>query len=716
MEQDMMTMTCTVENAGDGCIADPINTLSPLEETDKNDVMQTPQTAYLITDTNGIVLLEQRGNMFLSVSNEMNNLNYTGISTSPELQGRQLLTTSATGPLLTSVQQEGMVDPQGMGVLLGVQTDVGERLDSTDISDTTNEQLLDNADDITVSPTSKQSDKPPEQKKRGGWPKGKRRKNVPNVNAPKAPLTGYVMYAIERRQEIKESNPELTFPEVTKILGNEWSTLDSEKKQKYLLAAQEDKKRYMEQLKTFQQSDAYMSAMKKKKGKGFPPGQEVEEAFPYTMDEEEGSMNELYCRVCDQYFSSLHNKKEHMFGRQHLQNITGEIQKDLQLQAEQESRDLAETSLVSSHLGNESSQSGDGICVSQLDILDRTSPVDVQGFINGFLQENLDREFEIKQIRRHFKLIQEENNFLIKQINELKLYQNKLEEEVAQYKTNNISINRQGHREALSIMASWRDREIKGVLLDITGALFESGSREPIEGSVEAIQRLKSAGLPVRFCTNETTMTRTMLTEKLHKLGFTMNEKEIFPPIPAVCKVLQKRNLRPHLLVHPKAAPDFDGVDTVNPNCVILGDATTEFSYHNLNKAFLTLMAMKEPVLFSLGLGRYYREDGELTLDVGPFTKALEFAADVKAEVVGKPSPTFFNSVLEDMDVGAENAVMVGDDIVSDVGGAQACGMLGIQVRTGKFRCQDENHPTVKPDAFADNLLAAVNLILQASK
>lgn len=34
---------------------------------------------------------------------------------------------------------------------------------------------------------------------------------------------------------------------------------------------------------------------------------------------------------------------------------------------------------------------------------------------------------------------------------------------------------------------------------------------------------------------------------------------------------------------------------------------------------------------------------------------ALQFAADVKAEVVGKPSPTFFNSVLEDMDVGAEN-------------------------------------------------------------
>lgn len=28
---------------------------------------------------------------------------------------------------------------------------------------------------------------------------------------------------------------------------------------------------------------------------------------------------ELYCRTCDQWFTSLHNKKEHLYGRQHLQ-------------------------------------------------------------------------------------------------------------------------------------------------------------------------------------------------------------------------------------------------------------------------------------------------------------------------------------------------------------------------------------------------------------
>ena len=29
---------------------------------------------------------------------------------------------------------------------------------------------------------------------------------------------------------------------------------------------------------------------------------------------------------------------------------------------------------------------------------------------------------------------------------------------------------------------------------------------------------------------------------------------------------------------------------------------------------------------------------------------------------------------------------MIGDDLISDVGGAQGCGLAGILVRTGKYR------------------------------
>jgi len=55
---------------------------------------------------------------------------------------------------------------------------------------------------------------------------------------------------------------------------------------------------------------------------------------------------------------------------------------------------------------------------------------------------------------------------------------------------------------------------------------------------------------------------------------------------------------------------------------------------------------------------------------------------------------------------------MIGDDIVSDVGGAQNCGIQGILVRTGKYRLSDENHPKVTPNRIVDNLSQFVNLLL----
>ena len=116
--------------------------------------------------------------------------------------------------------------------------------------------------------------------------------------------------------------------------------------------------------------------------------------------------------------------------------------------------------------------------------------------------------------------------------------------------------------------------------------------------------------------------------------------------------------------------------------------------------------------LYSLGKGKFYREDGELTLDVGPFTAALEYATEKDSKVVGKPAAEFFQTALNDIGCKTEEAIMIGDDIVSDVGGAQRCGIQGVLVRTGKFRPSDENHPKVTPDKIVDNLKTFVDFIL----
>ncbi|XP_041522453.1 phospholysine phosphohistidine inorganic pyrophosphate phosphatase isoform X1 [Microtus oregoni] len=206
-------------------------------------------------------------------------------------------------------------------------------------------------------------------------------------------------------------------------------------------------------------------------------------------------------------------------------------------------------------------------------------------------------------------------------------------------------------------MAVWAERlaGVRGVLLDISGVLYDSGAGggAAIAGSVEAVARLKRSPLKVRFCTNESQKSRRELVGLLQRLGFDISEGEVTAPAPATCQILKERGLRPHLLVHDGVRSEFDDIDMSNPNCVVIADAGESFSYKNMNRAFQVLMELENPVLISLGKGRYYKETSGLMLDVGGYMKALEYACGIEAEVVGKPSPEFFKSALQAIGVEA---------------------------------------------------------------
>ncbi|XP_017567560.1 SWI/SNF-related matrix-associated actin-dependent regulator of chromatin subfamily E member 1-related isoform X2 [Pygocentrus nattereri] len=92
--------------------------------------------------------------------------------------------------------------------------------------------------------------------KKRGWPKGKKRKKV-LPNGPKAPVTGYVRFLNERREQIRALHPDLPFPEITKRLGAEWSRLAPHDKQRYLDEAEREKMQYARELREYQKSEAY---------------------------------------------------------------------------------------------------------------------------------------------------------------------------------------------------------------------------------------------------------------------------------------------------------------------------------------------------------------------------------------------------------------------------------------------------------------------------
>jgi ribonucleotide monophosphatase NagD (HAD superfamily) len=98
-----------------------------------------------------------------------------------------------------------------------------------------------------------------------------------------------------------------------------------------------------------------------------------------------------------------------------------------------------------------------------------------------------------------------------------------------------------------------------------------------------------------------------------------------------------------------------------------------------------------------------WKTDQGLQLDTGAYLVGLEHSAEVSVTVVGKPAAAMFEAALAAVGVAADHAVMVGDDLDSDVHGAQGAGLRGVLVRTGKWRA-DPRPGQQQPDEILDSV------------
>lgn len=251
---------------------------------------------------------------------------------------------------------------------------------------------------------------------------------------------------------------------------------------------------------------------------------------------------------------------------------------------------------------------------------------------------------------------------------------------------------------------------LRGVLLDLAGVLYDGDS--PIEGAADAVRRLREAGLPLRFVSNTTRSTKQMVLTRLDRLGIEVDAAELFTPAQAARGWLAAHGCSAHLLIHPDLEPDFRDMPAGERLAVVIGDAATAFDYASLNAAFRALNDGAE--FLALADNRVFKDDdGKLSLDAGPFVRALEFACGRSATVLGKPSTGFFLSALASMECLPEDAVMVGDDAEGDVAGALRAGLAtALLVRTGKYRVGDERQVEPAPTAVVADITAAAEWIL----
>ena len=156
----------------------------------------------------------------------------------------------------------------------------------------------------------------------------------------------------------------------------------------------------------------------------------------------------------------------------------------------------------------------------------------------------------------------------------------------------------------------------------------------------------------------------------------------------------------------------FDDVlNYKTPEAVVIGDIGKRWNYEIMNEIFKFVYSGAD--LIAMHKNKFWKKPGEgLLLDAGAFIDGIEYSTGKKAILIGKPSPLYFQSGLEILGYNShQNFIMLGDDLETDIKGANDLGAKTILIYTGKTRFPLSENFKIKPDYEAQNLKEVISIL-----
>jgi NagD protein len=253
--------------------------------------------------------------------------------------------------------------------------------------------------------------------------------------------------------------------------------------------------------------------------------------------------------------------------------------------------------------------------------------------------------------------------------------------------------------------------EKKGFLIDMDGVIYHGSA--PIPGAVEFINNLRNNGYPFLFLTNNSQRTSRDVCYKLRKLGFEVNEEDIFTCAMATARYLasRKENGTAYVIGEGGLLTELHNVGYSivddNPDYVIIGEGRT-IMLESVDKAIN--MIMKGAKLIATNLDPNCPVgNGNYRAGCGAFVSMLEFATGRQAFSVGKPSPVMMRMARKALELATDETIMIGDTMSTDILGAGSMGFTTVLTLSGVTNKEDLDKYGYTPDFIIKSVKDLLN-------
>src|SRR5271157_159836 len=273
---------------------------------------------------------------------------------------------------------------------------------------------------------------------------------------------------------------------------------------------------------------------------------------------------------------------------------------------------------------------------------------------------------------------------------------------------------------------------VRGLILDMDGVLWKDDT--PIGDLHATFDRIQERNLKVTLATNNATRTVEQYLEKLRGFGVTLEPWQIVTSSEALAHVLAERftpaplsdsppifsenrgNWRGAVFVlgengivsalRAKGFTPITDPDDKTPPVAVVSSFDRQLTFQKLRRA--TLHVRAGAPLYATNADRSFPTPDGLIPGAGSILAALETATDVKAIVIGKPSPFMMEIAMERMGLTKAEVLVIGDRFETDIAGGQALKARTALVLSGVSTLEQSNEWQPKPDLIAKDLAELV--------